>query len=56
MQKLLIVILIVLVLLVAFSAYSVAKIIRARRAGRKIYKRNLYYQFLTKLFVRDLPD
>ncbi len=41
---------------VAVILFSVERIKNARALGKKVYKRNLYYAVIAKLFIKDLPD
>ena len=56
MENVFLVIAIVLALVVFLVIQTIGKIKRARQAGKKLSKRNLYYAMVTKLFVKDLPD
>ncbi|MEL6811085.1 MAG: hypothetical protein AAFP76_07105 [Bacteroidota bacterium] len=50
------VIAIVFAVLVIFVFQTVEKIKRARAVGKKLHKKNGYYAFVAKFFVKDLPD
>jgi predicted RND superfamily exporter protein len=45
-----------LLIVVVFLLYTIQKIKVARHFGKKLPKRNLYYAFVAKVFMKDLPD
>ncbi|MAZ72901.1 MAG: hypothetical protein CMC70_07115 [Flavobacteriaceae bacterium] len=46
----------IIISLLVLVIYTVQKIHTARHRGKNLPKKNLYYAFVAKVFMKDLPD